>query len=142
MKEIREPRIGVHVLLENSKKEVLILRRSKTDKNEPLHWDLPGGGLDDNEEIEIGAIREVKEETGLDVSGIKIIGAYTIDDDSLQFIAKAKANSEDVVLSFEHDEYKWVSIYKLNEIKKIGIHLKVAIAILFKNERILVYPNY
>jgi ADP-ribose pyrophosphatase YjhB (NUDIX family) len=40
-------------------------------------WALPGGGHDIGETIEETAIREVKEETGLDVEIVALTGIYT-----------------------------------------------------------------
>ena len=40
-------------------------------------WALPGGGMELGESIEQGAIREVKEETGLDVEVVGLVGVYT-----------------------------------------------------------------
>ena len=40
-------------------------------------WALPGGGHDIGETIEQTAIREVKEETGLDVEIVALTGIYT-----------------------------------------------------------------
>ena len=40
-------------------------------------WALPGGGMELGESIEQGAVREVKEETGLDVEVVGLVGVYT-----------------------------------------------------------------
>ncbi|WP_091015030.1 NUDIX domain-containing protein [Paenibacillus amylolyticus] len=40
-------------------------------------WGLPGGGMEPGERIEETMIREVKEETGLDVSSYKLASIYT-----------------------------------------------------------------
>lgn len=40
-------------------------------------WALPGGGMDLGESIVQGAVREVKEETGLDVEITGLVGVYT-----------------------------------------------------------------
>ena len=44
---------------------------------EPL-WTLPGGGVELDETIEDGAVREVLEETGYDVELGRILGVDTI----------------------------------------------------------------
>lgn len=40
-------------------------------------WALPGGGMELGESMEDCAVREVKEETGLDVELIGLVGIYT-----------------------------------------------------------------
>jgi ADP-ribose pyrophosphatase YjhB (NUDIX family) len=51
---------------------VLLIRRSDNGL-----WALPGGQMDVGERLADAAVREVKEETGLDVEVIGIIGTYT-----------------------------------------------------------------
>lgn len=40
------------------------------------YWALPGGRKEPSEKVEQTAIREVKEETGLDVDVVQVIGEY------------------------------------------------------------------
>ncbi len=58
----RNPYPTVDVIVENGAGIVLVRRR-----NEPLGWALPGGFVDVGECVEAAAVREIKEETGLDV---------------------------------------------------------------------------
>jgi 8-oxo-dGTP diphosphatase len=40
------------------------------------YWGLPGGRMDPGETVEQTVVREVKEETGLDVEVVRVIGEY------------------------------------------------------------------
>lgn len=60
------PSSAVAAFITNEKGELLVLRRSKEPGKGTL--DLPGGFCDIGETIEEAIVREVKEETGLDVT--------------------------------------------------------------------------
>src|SRR5215469_11706824 len=67
LKEIMKKIIAAGGLVFNDKNELLmIFRRGK--------WDLPKGKLDEGESIEACAVREVQEETGLNVELQSFIG--------------------------------------------------------------------
>jgi 8-oxo-dGTP pyrophosphatase MutT (NUDIX family) len=59
------PRIGARVLLLDPANRVLLIHA--LDPTDPDHhwWELPGGGLDDGEDLQTAARREVAEETGI-----------------------------------------------------------------------------
>lgn len=61
-------------ILENEKGEILVVRRA-IDPGKGL-LDLPGGFVDLNETGEAAMIREIKEETGLDIKEINYFGSY------------------------------------------------------------------
>ena len=105
----------------NSEGKILLLRRSESDTRRPLQWDLPGGMMDDGETLEQGAVREVKEESGAEITeqprvifskaevaswddqnghhGRNVIRIYFI----------AHVESPEVTLSYEHDKFEWVT---------------------------------
>jgi len=62
----------VDIIIETEKGIVLIKR-----KNPPYGWAIPGGFVDYGESLEEAAIREAKEETGLDVKLIKQFHTYS-----------------------------------------------------------------
>jgi 8-oxo-dGTP pyrophosphatase MutT (NUDIX family) len=59
------PRESVKVIIVDEDNNVLVIDRAAHDTHRPKQGDLPGGGLDDQEDPLKGAVREVWEETGL-----------------------------------------------------------------------------
>lgn len=67
----KEPRLSSAVLVINEGK-FLLGKRNKVNANGM--WVIPGGGVNFGESTEKAALRELKEETNLDVNIIKFLG--------------------------------------------------------------------
>ena len=63
--------VGVPVIIQNSKKEILLEKRDSKVLSYPNTWCLPGGMADYGEHIETTVEREIKEELGVNVKIIK-----------------------------------------------------------------------
>lgn len=59
-------------VVSNDRGELLLQRRSDNDL-----WSIPGGAMEPGETIRQTAIRETKEETGLDIEPTHLIGIYS-----------------------------------------------------------------
>ncbi len=68
----KNPVPTVDIIIETPEGIVLIER-----KNPPFGWALPGGFVDYGETLEEAAVREAKEETGLDVKLLRQFHAYS-----------------------------------------------------------------
>lgn len=60
----RNPLPAVDIIIEMEKQGIVLIER----KNEPRGWALPGGFVDYGESLEQAAVREAREETGLDIT--------------------------------------------------------------------------
>jgi 8-oxo-dGTP diphosphatase len=65
-----KPTVDVVVLAEPG---LVLIRRC----NPPLGWALPGGFIDEGESAESAAVREIEEETGLQVNLDALLGVYS-----------------------------------------------------------------
>ena len=75
VKTWRNPVPTVDIIIEVDQQIVLIERA-----NPPLGWALPGGFVDYGESLETAAMREAKEETGLQLRNLQQFGAYSAPD--------------------------------------------------------------
>lgn len=72
MKRIDDVKAGVAVIILSKENQVLLQKRSDVGL-----WGIPSGHIEIGETISEAAIREVKEETNLDISIKKLIGVYS-----------------------------------------------------------------
>ena len=63
---------SVNVVVSNAAGEVLLIRRSDND-----NWAVPGGAIDLGESMLQAAVRETREETGIDCEVTGLVGIYT-----------------------------------------------------------------
>lgn len=103
--------IGAFGIIKDEEGKILLVLR-----NDFNAWNLPGGAIEKGETPWQGVIREVKEETGLDVEVVRLIGIYT------------KTEKNHIVFSFEckvigghirlNNEAKEIKYFSFNEIPK------------------------
>lgn len=113
--------VSQKIVILNREGKILTVRRSNTAPVRPLHWDLPGGILDYGEDPIQGITREVKEETGLTIEKPEPFDVEAqIESDAAFWVTiayKALSITENVVLSYEHDDFKWISPQEFLQLK-------------------------
>ncbi|MBA3046927.1 NUDIX domain-containing protein [Patescibacteria group bacterium] len=111
------------VIIKN--KKILILQRSNNEKIFPGMWELPSGKREFLEPSDVSLLREVKEETRLDVEIIMPISIFDYqikkekeirDSTQINFLVRPIKNGG-VKLSSEHQNYAWIEKKELKKYK-------------------------
>lgn len=110
---MNEVGVSQKAIIFNKEGKFLTIRRTKTAPVRPNTWDLPGGDVDFGEDVTQSIIREIKEETGLEISDLDLFDVEShVNKEGNFWITigyTAKTISDEVALSFEHDQFKWVT---------------------------------
>ena len=106
---------SVNVVVVNDAGDVLMIRRSDND-----NWAVPGGAIDLGESMVQAAVRETREETGIDCEITGLVGIYTDPKHVLLYTSNGEVRQEfSIVLtavatggqptpSSESSEVRWV----------------------------------
>jgi 8-oxo-dGTP pyrophosphatase MutT (NUDIX family) len=106
---------SVNVVVANDAGEILLIRRSDND-----NWALPGGAIDLGESAAQAAVRETKEETGIDCEITGLVGIYTDPKHIILYTSNGEARQEFSIVmtarpvggqpttSSESTEVRWV----------------------------------
>ena len=94
-------------------RRVLLLKRARPSTDGLGYWELPGGGLEYGETPNQALIRELKEETGLQIDVVKPAYTFTKIRSDYQTVGigyLSITHSDKIVLSDEHTDYLWCEI--------------------------------
>jgi 8-oxo-dGTP pyrophosphatase MutT (NUDIX family) len=116
----------VKIVLIDQHNRVLFLKRSEYKPKFAGEWDLPGGHIKTNENLNSGLKREVFEETSLQIDNPVFI--KKIENTSYFF---EKYNSQPIKISHEHVDYKFLSEAELDPDKKFD---KIALEIVVRSK--------
>lgn len=116
---------GVLLIAEDTGRLLAALRSQ--DVNEPGTWGTIGGKVDEDEDFEDAALRELREEAGYSGS-VKLIPAYKFADEDVfeyQNFIGIVPNEVTLDTSWETDAFEWLSLDELEglEPKHVGLEL-------------------
>ena len=100
----------------------LLIRRSEANKNFIGKWEWPRGKVDPGEDFATAAIRETKEETGLDVelTGVAGVAQFEMPKAFVAMLCmEARIVGGEMQLSREHNAFQWVPLARLAEMDLI-----------------------
>lgn len=100
--------------------KVVVTKYKKGNRKEG-YYDIPGGKIEEGEIPRQTAIREMKEETGIDIKNLKYKGIMTIEYPNRKFLFDVFISNEceGEPQEFEENTSEWIDINKLLKQEKI-----------------------
>ena len=110
------------VILNKNKNKVLLIKKNDQQKIAASDWLLPGGTLEFNEEIELSLMREIKEETNLDIVDLQLLASKKILIGNthwlgLYFLVNIK--NENDLMNVEKNKHELVKFISLKEVPSL-----------------------
>lgn len=113
MKKLVDFRVAVKAFIVRNNK-LFIMKRESKDIQSPNIWEIPGGRLELGENPIKGIVREIKEETNLDVWPIMPLNIrhFTRKDNQIitMIIFLCRLDSGQLKISEEHTDARWIDI--------------------------------
>ena len=124
-----ELQVGVKVLLKNRDGKYLLIRRSTEKYREVEHkWDIPGGRIRPGTTLADNLVREVAEETGLQMtSAPRLIAGQDILPSPEKHVVRLTYLGEadgELRLSDEHNGFRWVTLDELKVFENLDRYLR------------------
>ena len=117
---------SANVVVVNDEGQILLIRRTDND-----NWAVPGGAMDLGESIADCAVRETREESGMDVEITAMTGIYTNPRHLIEYTSNGEVRQEfsvvfsatpvggEIATSSESSEVRWVSP---DELDRFAMH--------------------
>ena len=108
--------LTVRGIIKNENDEILIVKRHPKSKTDPEMWELPGGKVEKGEHFADALVREIKEETNLDVKVGDFCEAVQNDymhKRTVQLMMYLTDIEGDVKISDEHTDWMWADLEKM-----------------------------
>ena len=99
----------------NKKNKLLIIKRNASEIAFPNRWTIPGGKLQEGEDVEKGLIREVKEEVNLDIEILSPLNVFNfVRPDNISvvgviYLCRSLNDKDTQVDGEEHVDFAWIS---------------------------------
>lgn len=105
--------LTVRGVIKNDNDDILVVKRHPKSRTDPEMWELPGGKVEKGEDFDVALVREIKEETGLDVEIADFCEAIQNDymhKRTVQVMMYLKNIKGEVEISDEHIDWMWASL--------------------------------
>lgn len=118
------------LIFDEARDRILLTRREDNGR-----WCLPGGGMDPGESAAEACVREVLEETGLEVKVTKLVGIYTSPDlliefpdgnkiQPVAFSFEVEITGGELGLSDETIDFGWYTVAEMEAMDTVENHVE------------------
>ena len=118
--------LGARAIIIDDQDRILLVKHTYTGG-----WHLPGGGVNHGESPIQAVIREIREETGLEVTQApQLLGIYTskihgVSDYPVIYVVKDFKVIKDAKISFEIQQAKWFALKNLPPDIQVGTQKRI-----------------
>jgi mutator protein MutT len=109
-------KLAVRAVIKDEQGRCLLVRRSNACRSFVGKWEWPGGKADDGETFDAALLREIHEETGLEIEIGDVVGAFGIEMAQIRLVVlcmEARLTGGTLTISDEHDKYAWVPMMEM-----------------------------
>ena len=106
-----DPKVAVAAVVVRGR-QVLLGRKQETGRG-PVRWTFPAGYVERGERLERAVVREVKEETGLEVTVGPLVGVYSEDGETVVLVVYGATGEGQPTPGDDLVEVRWFSLEHL-----------------------------
>lgn len=102
--------------------KLLVLKRDELMRENPGKWEFASGRIENGEEPEEAALRELEEETGLEGEVSEAASTFEVEIDGESYVVHPVLVDVEPTrpeLSFEHTDFRWASRDELEELETV-----------------------
>ncbi|MBB2908758.1 ADP-ribose pyrophosphatase YjhB (NUDIX family) [Streptosporangium becharense] len=97
-----------------------------TQRRDNGHWEAPGGVLERDEDITAGLLREIREETGLEVEPVTLTGVYkNMARGIVALVFRCKVIGGHLTETDETRAFRWVTAEEVRELASEAFAIRV-----------------
>ncbi|MFN8592879.1 MAG: NUDIX hydrolase [Thermomicrobiales bacterium] len=109
-----DPKLAVAVLVVRD--DLVLLGKRGASTREPGKWSFPAGFVERGERVEVAAVREGREETGLDLTLGPLVGLFSCEGDPVVLAVYAATGDGEPAAGDDLTDVGWFSLGELPEL--------------------------
>ncbi|NVP18049.1 NUDIX hydrolase [Candidatus Gracilibacteria bacterium] len=138
-------KIYARAIIINGNNDILLIKKRENQKIGGGEWLLPGGTLEFGENVEYTLIREVKEETNLDIKEIVLLSNKKMIIGNTHWLGMyflCKVKDEKKMSNMEVEKHETVGFFSLKDIPKMKDYMMIKMLYDFFDDNVSDFKQY